>query len=341
MLVKYKNNKPEIIEINDAYSKIYGYTRKEIIGKNPKVVSSGVQDKNYYKKMWRNILDPKIGFWEDEIVNKKKDGALINVILTIHAIFEGKNPAYFIASHVDITERKIKEDELNKVNAKLKEFSSLAAHEIKVPIEMVIKKSTELLENDLNKLDSEIKDKITSISDNAERAKKTINQILILAKSEIKNNLVLIDTDLNKYIETVVEFEMKPIANEKNIHINLELKKIPNIKADEDKLIELMDNLIGNAIKYTPHGGDIKIRTSSEKSHILVEIKDTGIGIAKENIPKLFEKFYIINKNSKSTGLGLSTCKQIVESHGGKIGVQSVLGKGSNFWFTLPFNIKK
>ena len=102
-----------------------------------------------------------------------------------------------------------------------------------------------------------------------------------------------------------------------------------------------MNNLIGNAVKYTPNGGAIKISTSPKRSNVLVEVKDTGIGIAKENIPRLFERFYVINKNKRSTGLGLSTCKEIVESHGGKIGVQSVLGKGSTFWFTLPVRIKK
>ncbi len=114
LLIAYQNNTPVIKWVNKAFSKIYGYSSLEVQGKNPKVLSSGVQTAALYKEMWQNILNPEIGYWSGEIVNKKKDGSLINVILTITTIFDSSNePIYFSASHIDITERKAVEERLS------------------------------------------------------------------------------------------------------------------------------------------------------------------------------------------------------------------------------------
>lgn len=106
LVVDYADTTPRIIQVNKAFSKLYGYAPDEALGKNPNMLRSGRQTKEYYKKMWKDLLDPKIGKWTDEIVNKRKDGKPINVVLSISTIFdEAKKPRYFIAEHTDITKR--------------------------------------------------------------------------------------------------------------------------------------------------------------------------------------------------------------------------------------------
>ncbi|OYT42133.1 MAG: hypothetical protein B6U86_00895 [Candidatus Altiarchaeales archaeon ex4484_43] len=117
------------------------------------------------------------------------------------------------------------------------------------------------------------------------------------------------------------------------------LLRLPSIQGDKNRLMQVLTDLIDNAIKFTEKGG-IVIEARREKDNILVKVKDTGIGISKENINKLFTKFYQVDSSLSrrygGTGLGLAICKKIVEAHGGKIWVDSELGKGSTFQFTLP-----
>ena len=106
VLAEYKNKKPQILQVNKAFTKYYGYTEKQAIGANPNVLKSNEQNKIFYQKMWKDILNPKVGFWESKIINKRKDGKLITVLLTISTIFDEQNqPEYFTANHIDITKR--------------------------------------------------------------------------------------------------------------------------------------------------------------------------------------------------------------------------------------------
>lgn len=105
VLVEYNNKKPIIKKVNQSFLKFYGYTREEVLGKNPSILQSGLQSQGYYRKMWSTILDSKTGTWRDDIVNKKKDGTLVNLILTISTVFDRKQrPAFFLAEHVNISE---------------------------------------------------------------------------------------------------------------------------------------------------------------------------------------------------------------------------------------------
>ncbi len=121
VLVDYKNNEPHILKINSKFTEYYGYTIKEVEGKNPRAIQSGKYDKKFYEKMWKDLLNPKIGFWKNEITNKKKNGEFIEVILSINTIFNENGKAeYFIADHIDITKQKQIERKLKKINNKNK-----------------------------------------------------------------------------------------------------------------------------------------------------------------------------------------------------------------------------
>lgn len=123
--------------------------------------------------------------------------------------------------------------------------------------------------------------------------------------------------------------------------VEVQLPQEPlRIKTDPDKLAQVLDNLLDNAIKYSPNGGGILIRGEHQDGKIKVSVIDQGIGISKEHQVRLFEKFYRVDSPLKhtvaGTGLGLSLCKRIIEAHGGRIWVESEEGKGSTFSFTIP-----
>ena len=118
LMVDYAGGKPKIARINASFTKYYGYSSDEVIGKNPKIIKSGAQNAEYYKRMWKALLDPKVGYWRDEIINKRKNGGLMNVLLVINTIFDnGGKPRSFLASHLDMSGQRRAEKELSSSKA--------------------------------------------------------------------------------------------------------------------------------------------------------------------------------------------------------------------------------
>jgi two-component system sensor histidine kinase/response regulator len=113
----------------------------------------------------------------------------------------------------------------------------------------------------------------------------------------------------------------------------------PLIRADRERLTQVLENLLSNAIKFSPDGGQITLRIWSEKAFVYMSVSDTGIGIPPDKLARIFERFYQVDGSTTrrfgGAGLGLTLCKQIIEAHGGQIYVESEVGKGTTFWFTL------
>jgi signal transduction histidine kinase len=147
------------------------------------------------------------------------------------------------------------------------------------------------------------------------------------------------ELEVNKLIETIIS-SFKTKANEKGLAITAEVpQETIKINADNDKLIQVFTNLVNNALKFT-NQGYVKVSLTDIGNEVLCSVSDTGIGIARENLPKIFSKFQqfgrVAGPGEKGTGLGLSIAKGIVELHKGKIWVESEEGKGTKFIFTLP-----
>jgi DNA-binding response OmpR family regulator len=141
-------------------------------------------------------------------------------------------------------------------------------------------------------------------------------------------------------VEAVI-LSLKARLDEKRQQLEVDLPDaLPPVMADKDRLIQILMNLVSNAHKYTPEGGWIRIRARPQGGMVRVEVQDTGIGIPPEALPRIFERFYRVDdprvQETPGTGLGLSIVKALVELHGGQIGVESEVGKGSTFYFTLP-----
>jgi len=149
----------------------------------------------------------------------------------------------------------------------------------------------------------------------------------------------MVQNDISLIAEEVKK-TMEPFVKKKGLKLITKTdSKLRNFKFDSDKITQVMINIVGNAIKFTDKG-EITISTSlSEDKTVKVSVKDTGIGIKKNDIPKLFQRFEQLGGNERKTGgagLGLAICKHIVEKHGGSIRVESKIGKGSEFIFVLP-----
>jgi signal transduction histidine kinase len=178
---------------------------------------------------------------------------------------------------------------------------------------------------------------------------------IILGATQRMNRLVCDIVDLVKFDSSGLAIQKKPvsvaavlnstsqvmlpIAEDKAVRLTILAREAGEltVSGDTDRLLQVLFNLISNAIHHTPREGAIRVSAAAQKGSVLFEVTDTGPGIAKESIPKIFERYWTANHGKRgSAGLGLSISKIIVESHGGQIGVDSELGKGCTFWFSIP-----
>ncbi len=251
----------------------------------------------------------------------------------------------------DITERKqIEEDiksknaELQKLNADKDYFMSILAHDLKAPFNSILG-FLDLLVNNLHTYDiNEIERQITFVNNSALRAYRLMEDILLWAMSQSgKIPFELKEFNFKNTCDKVVEM-LKPNADNKSITIkNVEAEKII-VFADTNMLNTILRNIMSNAIKFTGYGGFIDIYAEQSISEVTISVSDNGTGISPEIFANLFDVTKMHSSkgtaNEKGTGLGLLLCKTFVEKHGGTIWVESELGKGSVFKFTLPIKLK-
>lgn len=257
----------------------------------------------------------------DMLESKDLNIALMNILIDMEETRRNLENAYEALKSVD----KMKD-----------EFLSMSAHELKTPLTPMISFSQLMLDGKLGELSEEQKEGLEAISLQTKRLLASINKILHLTRLESKKLEPMPENlQLRDLIQDTVKF-MEQSAIQKKIILTQKITELPLIKADRDYLRDILTNLVDNAIKFTPEGGKVSIETEEKKNHILVKVKDTGMGIATENIPKLFDKGFQADHSVPGIGLGLHICKKLVEAHGGEIWVETELGKGSTFCFTLP-----
>jgi signal transduction histidine kinase len=219
------------------------------------------------------------------------------------------------------------------------EFATAASHELRTPITVILAITEEALSGD--KKINDYKEALKVILKKGKKISYLVSQLLTLSRDydeKLILNKEVIDLDI--ILEEVVG-EMKNNAKTKEIKIFFDRKQNIKIKADQILIATLFINIIDNSIKYNKKGGYIKINLNRKKEIVEISIKDNGIGIAKENIPHIFNRFYRIDKKSidKGFGLGLSIVKWIIETHKGSINVTSELGEGTEFKIILPINL--
>ncbi len=331
-VVVITDTKGDIEYVNPKFTQLTGYALEEVVGKNPRILKSGEMPGEEYKNLWETIISGKE--WQGELHNRKKNGQFYWEFASISAIRSPQGVAeHYLKVSEDITERK----QLEKLKD---EFVGNVSHELRTPLS-IIKEAINLI---LDKLVGEINQKqenvLTTAKDNIDRLTRIINELLDISKIEAgKLQLKKDNVDIVSLIKkTVSSFEGR--AKEKGLELKQDFSpaEIP-LFIDADKLTEVFINLLGNAVKFTDKGC-IEISVKDKGKEVECFVKDTGIGIAQENLPKVFDKFQQFGRVSgpgeRGTGLGLSIVKGIIEMHNGNIRVESRFGEGTKFTFVLP-----
>lgn len=222
------------------------------------------------------------------------------------------------------------------------EFVNAVTHELRTPLTSVIGYA-ELLEDEVSgPLTPSQREFVRQIQLGSRRLEYLLNDLLDFARLEAGTFRLRYETsDACAKVREVVE-SLKPLADVARLNLSIDCPDEPVLLLmDGQRMGQVLINFVSNALKFTPPGGAIVVRLSTDADHLRCEVEDTGDGIAEEDLPKLFKRFSQLKAGiakGKGTGLGLAISKALVEAHGGAIGVTSELGRGSTFWFTLPLH---
>lgn len=237
----------------------------------------------------------------------------------------------------ELTEANSKLQELDKLKD---EFVSLASHELRTPMTAIKGSISTILEGYAGDVSSQAKEFLTAAYNENDRLIRLVNNLLNISRIEAgRFTFMVMKMDMNVVINEVLR-NLQIATKEKNIYLKYEPEQnLPPVLGDEDKVKEVLINFLGNALKHTYEGG-ITVRTHKKDDMVVMSVTDTGHGIAKEDQEQLFQKFVQIQRGyaqqTGGTGLGLYICKKIAEGLKGKVWLESEVGKGSTFFFSLP-----
>jgi len=338
------------IKINKRIVEVGGYSEEEIIGKRLKFLkmfpprSIAIMVYNFTKLISGRQPPP----FNVEVYTKA--GEKLDVELHGSPLKKQGKTVGMVGVMRDITERKKAEEKIAQQNIQLKkldkiktDFLNVTSHELRTPMASIKGYIQMLLKQKLGEITEEQRKALNVVLRNTDRLDHLIQDILDISRLESRMmKFVPKKTDVRPLIGETVE-TMQSYADLKHIKIRSEVEdKIPELIIDQERIKQVIINLLNNAIKFSPDGSIINIRAKKEKDDILFEVQDFGRGIPKNKQMKIFETFYQVDsskdKKFGGVGLGLSISRGIVVSHGGKIWVESKEGKGSMFRFILPID---
>ncbi len=320
------DRKGRIILINEAAEQMLNVTRETVISENIiDVLELG--DKYSLKDLTQEqnsvILDlstnavPLIVRVNFSII-QKETGIMNGLIVVLH----------------DITEQE-------KIERERREFVANVSHELRTPL-TTMRSYLEAL-TDGAWMDRDIAPQFLKVTQNeTERMIRLVNDLLVLSKMDSKDYQLRKEwINFPKFLDHIIDrFEM---AKEKNVHFSRDyLNESILVEIDQDKITQVLDNIISNALKYSPSGGTITVKLVVFHDSLEVKISDQGVGIPKQNLHRIFDRFYRVDKararHIGGTGLGLAIAKEMVEAHNGHIWATSIEGKGTTVHFTLPYD---
>lgn len=335
------DTKGRITFFNKFAQKFFGFREKEILGKS--VIGTIVPVTDTAGKDLKAMIDDIVRnpgkYVTNENENMLHSGERVWISWTNKALLDnGGHTKEVLCVGNDITKIKKAEELLEEMNNRKSAFVANVSHEFKNPLGIIRESAALILDGVSGPINEKQRAILESAKRNAERLIRLVTDLLDVSKIEagklkLKKERVMVAP----LVDEVIAANSNDISKK-----NLTLKKsfsgdTGTILADKDKLTEVIINLLTNAIKYTPTGGKIAVALSGSKKDIRFEISDSGPGIAKEDFHKLFDKFERLTaERQEGTGLGLSITKDIIHLHKGKIWVESELGKGTKFIFTLP-----
>jgi PAS domain S-box-containing protein len=344
------------LAVNDAAVQKYGYSRDEFLA----MTIADIRPAEEVPALLKDVATRDKKFLGTLWHHRKKDGSVITVeIISYNLTFEGRDAEFVIA--MDVTERSRVEKERRKFMATLatanrelelrnrevergtqmkSKFLASMSHELRTPLNAIVGFSDLLSEETAGELNAKQKRFVNHIKQGSAHLLQLINDILDLSK--IEAGQLELHCDYFRANDALPEVlsTIRPLAMAKNIQVEHHVDPDVTAYADRVRFKQILYNLLSNAVKFTPKGGRITIRCVEEWDFVLISVADTGIGIRLEDQAVIFEEFRQVEGGADSTqegtGLGLAITKRLVEQQGGKISVESELGKGSQFTFRLP-----
>lgn len=344
----------EILAINPAFEKLNGYSASEVIGRNPRILNSGEQDAVYYSAMWDSLN--RVGHWQGEIINRRKDNTVYTGLLTINAVTDSSGQLlHYVGVTTDISARKREEGQLAEHAASLslaKEAAEAAnrakttflaniSHELRTPMNGIMGMTT-LAKRRVT--DPVAQEQLDKASNSAKALLALINDLIEISNIEA-NRLQLDDVPFTlNSVRANILLLLRSKAQDKGLKFTVELSDALGeiqLRGDPGRFGSIILNLASNAIKFTSAGFvSVRIFANAETAtdiELRAEVTDSGIGLDAPDQSRVFCLFEQGDGSSTrkygGTGLGLALSKRLVESMGGKIGLSSELGVGSTFWF--------
>jgi PAS domain S-box-containing protein len=340
------NTAGNIEYVNPAFTRITGYRREEVLGRNPRILKSGKHDAEFYQQLWATILKGQT--WHGELVNQRKDGTLYTEQMSITPVRGALGEVtHFIATKQDVTDHRVLEAQLQQA-AKIEAVGRLAggvAHDFNNLL-TIINGYSELLLDELAS-NPAVSAQLHEIKSAGERAAALTRQLLAFSRRQVLAAQVL---DLNAVVFNLEKMLRRLIGEDIKLHTHLGAV-LGRVRADPGQIEQVIMNLAVNARDAMPSGGNLTIETRNvvldeayARSHVTVKpgphvmlaVSDTGVGMTPETMSHVFEPFFTTKEKGKGTGLGLATVYGIVKQSGGSIWVYSEAGQGTVFKVYLP-----
>ena len=330
-----------ILSWNLGAEVVFGYSKEEAVGQSLAILLP--PGRSTELEEIRNKVRLTGVIRSLEVRRIRRDGRIIDASLAVSPIRDkDDNVIGFLHLAKDVTEEKRYEQRLKELDKMKSDFVSNVSHELRTPLTSIKGSVDNMLDSIAGPLNEKQTRYLTRIKSNADRLARLINDLLDLSRIEAgKIDLRPTSLSLVTLITEVAE-SLRPVAADKLINLEILCHDTSvTAWADRDKITQILMNLIGNALKFTPLHGKITLAIERNDSEwVQVSVTDTGPGIPLEEINKIFDKFYQIPQVSEwkatGTGLGLAISKALVEMHGGRIWVEGEEGRGSTFSFTLP-----
>jgi PAS domain S-box-containing protein len=329
------NTDGRIVYLNNTWVEITGYNRSDLIGQNIHLLQQHKSSEKIYAKIWQALTSKKQLLVED-ILSARKNGEYYQAQLALYPIKEDGEIKYFVCMQQDITKRK-------EVERAKTEFVSLASHQLRTPLSTISWYSEMLMNGDAGELTEEQKKLLAEVVDSNKRMVNLVNALLNVSRIELGTFSVETKwTNIVNISDSVIKELSRRIEQKKHKLTTDYSKTITDIKTDPNLMRVLFQNLISNAIKYTPDGGEIlvSIKDNPLANSIKISIADNGVGIPGRQQDQIFNKLFradnVKQTDTEGTGLGLYLVKAIVDYAKGQISFRSKENEGTTFEITLP-----
>ncbi len=325
---------------NRGAEKIFGYTAEEAIGRSITMIIP--EDRQHEETEVLSRIRAGFSVEPFETVRRRKNGELLNISLTVSPIRDGSG-RIIGASKIarDVTAQRRLQDQADEASRLKDEFLAVLSHELRTPLNTVLGYARMLRRED-KRMSAELHERaLEALERNAETLTRLVNDVLDTSRIVTgKLRLAMEPCSVDQVVDAAVDV-VRSAAEAKGVEIRQQIERGLKVFGDRDRIQQVVWNLMSNAIKFTPSGGVVSVRVGHRQGSIEIAVEDTGIGIAPEHLPYLFQRFWQAqtgaSREYSGLGIGLALARHLVELHGGTIAVASAgPGRGAVFTVTLP-----